>query len=199
MGGLLRHKRIFAGCQEGSGARRLYFGSMLKLIRRACCTILVLTSGSVSCDNSLPPSAKGPQPVTWTAEVADQTPAADGSVLVNVRVKASIENGWHVYAPSQTGEGPTPLTVKVDSSSSIAMSTGIGAPVPDKSLDPNFGIETATYSGQPVITVPIRISAAALKSRKPIDVKVRSQACSDKFCLPAKTTTLSVTLPPLKT
>lgn len=154
---------------------------------------------TMACTEASPPPAKGPQPVTWTAEVADQTRAPDGSVLVNVRVKATIDDGWHVYAPSQPGQGPTPLSVKVDSSSLIALNSSIAVPIPQKAMDPNFGIETETYSGQPVITVPIRVSAEAIKSGKPIDVKVRSQACSDKFCLPAKTTTLSVTLPPLKT
>jgi hypothetical protein len=90
------------------------------------------------------------------------------------------------------------LSIKVDSSALIALSSSMAVPIPQKSMDPNFGIETATYSGEPVITVPIRVSAEAMKSGKPIDVKVRSQACSDKFCLPAKTTTLTVTLPPLK-
>jgi len=156
------------------------------------------TLTTVGCAETSPPSAKGPQPVTWTADVADQTPSADGSVLVNVRLKATIDNGWHVYAPTQTGQGPTPLSVKVDSTSLVSLSSNIAAPVPEKAIDPNFGIETETYSGQPVITVPIRVSAEALKSGKPIDVKVRSQACSDKFCLPARTTTLSVTLPPRK-
>ncbi|MEO5903110.1 MAG: protein-disulfide reductase DsbD domain-containing protein, partial [Gemmatimonadaceae bacterium] len=155
---------------------------------------------AIACaEQASPPSAKGPQPVTWTAEVGEQTPAADGSVLVSVRVKATIDNGWHVYAPSQPGQGPTPLSVKIDSSSSIALSSSIAVPIPQKAMDPNFGIETATYSGEPVITVPIRVSAEAMKSGKPIAVKVRSQACSDKFCLPAKTTTLSVKLPPHKT
>lgn len=130
--------------------------------------------------------------------MSDQTPATDGSVLVNVRLKANIENGWHVYAPTQQGNGPIPLSVKVEPSAATALASNIDGPVPEKSLDPNFGIETETYSGQPVITVPIKVSAEALKSGKPIDVKVRSQACSDKLCLPAKTTTLSVTIPPAK-
>jgi Disulphide bond corrector protein DsbC. len=99
---------------------------------------------------------------------------------------------------SQPGKGPTPLSVKIEPTPATALASDIDGPVPEKSLDPNFGIETETYSGQPVLTVPIRISAEALKSGKPIDVKVRSQACSDKLCLPAKTTTLSVTIPPAK-
>lgn len=163
-------------------------------------TILIaLTGVGFACDKPSPPLTKGPQPVTWAAEIADQTPSPDGSVLINVRVKANIDNGWHVYAPTQTGQGPTPLSVKVEPSPLTTLASKIDGPVPDKALDPNFGIETETYSGQPVLTVPIRVSAEALKSGKPIDVKVRSQACSDKLCLPAKTTTLSVTIPPGKT
>jgi DsbC/DsbD-like thiol-disulfide interchange protein len=115
-----------------------------------------------------------------------------------VHLKANIESGWHVYAPTQSGQGPTPLSVKVESTAVTAVASRIFGPDPQKSLDPNFGIETQTYSGQTVLTVPIKLSAEALKSGKQIDVKVRSQACSDKLCLPAKTTTLTVTVPPAK-
>ncbi|HZK77540.1 MAG TPA: protein-disulfide reductase DsbD N-terminal domain-containing protein [Gemmatimonadaceae bacterium] len=161
--------------------------------------LLIFGFLALGCVESKPPAAKGPQPVKWVAEVAGQTPSPDGSVLVNVRIRATIDDGWHVYAPTQSGEGPTPLTVKVEPEPLISLASKIDAPAPEKSMDPNFGIETETYSGQPVIMVPVRVSAEALKSGKPIDVKVRSQACSDKFCLPAKTTTLSVTIPASKT
>ena len=161
--------------------------------------IFALTAAAAGCDNTSPPLAKAPQPVTWSADIADQTASPDGSVLVNVRLKANIDNGWHVYAPTQSGQGPTPLSVNVEPSPLTAVASTIDGPAPEKALDPNFGIETETYSGQPVLTVPIRVSAEALKSGKPIEVKVRSQACSDKLCLPAKTTTLSVTIPPAKT
>lgn len=119
--------------------------------------------------------------------------------MFSVRVKADIEGGWHVYAPTQSGNGPTPLSVKVEPAPMTTLASAIAGPVPERALDPNFGIETETYSGQPVLTVPIKVSAEALKSGKPIDLSVRSQACSDKLCLPAKTTTLSVTIPPGKT
>jgi hypothetical protein len=161
--------------------------------------LAVLAALAAGCDKQEPPVAKGAQPVTWSAEVADQTPEPDGSVMVTVRIKANIDNGWHVYAPTQSGPGPTPLTVKVEPAQLAMIASKINGTVPEKYLDPNFGIETETYSGQPVITVPVKVSAEALKSGKPIDVKVRSQACSDKFCLPAKTTTLSVTVPPART
>ncbi len=181
------------------GCAQLYFDAMPSLIHiRLGIAIIALSVWALGCDKQSPPLAKGPQPVTWAADVADQTPSPDGSVLVNVHIKATIDNGWHVYAPTQSGQGPTPLSVNVEPAAITTIGSKIDGPVPEKSLDPNFGIETETYSGQPVLTVPIRVSAEALKSGKPIDVKVRSQACSDNLCLPAKTTTLSVTIPPAK-
>lgn len=157
--------------------------------------LFAVTASGVACDKVSPPLAKGPQPVTWSANVADQTPSADGSVIVTVRLKANIDNGWHVYAPTQSGQGPTPLSVRVEPAASTTLASKIDGPVPEKALDPNFGIETETYSGQPELKVPVKVSAEALKSGKPIDLNVRSQACSDKLCLPPKTTTLSVSIP----
>jgi DsbC/DsbD-like thiol-disulfide interchange protein len=154
-----------------------------------------LVFAAAACADNRAPVVKGAQPVQWSAEVASQTPSADGTTLVNVRLKAVIQDGWHVYSLTQKAGGPTPLSVKVDSSSSVFIGSEVQGPPPQKAMDPNFGVETETYSGAPVITVPVRVSSSALKSGKPIEVKVRSQACSDKFCLPAKTSTVSVTLP----
>lgn len=187
------------GRRNAKGTAAIFQAMQMTFGPRIGVAVVALAAVATGCDKPSPPLAKGPQPVTWTAEVADQTPSSDGSALVNVRIHASIDNGWHVYAPTQSGQGPTPLSVKVEPSPLTTLAAKIEGPVPEKSIDPNFGIETETYSGQPVLTVPIRVSAEALKSGKPIDVKVRSQACSDKLCLPAKTTTLSVTIPQAKT
>ncbi len=160
---------------------------------------MFIVAALVACAREEPPSAKGPQPVAWSAEVARQHSSPDGTVLVDVRLRGTIEDGWHVYSLTQKSGGPTPLSVKVDSSPLLSIDSLLTGPAPQKALDPNFGVETETYAGAPEITVPIRVSPEALKSGKPIEVKVRSQACSDKVCLPAKTTTLSVTIPPNKT
>lgn len=168
-------------------------------MRTSGVVISVLAVFAAGCADNRAPVANGPQPVQWTAEVASQTPSPDGTVLVDLHLKAVIQDGWHVYSLTQKAGGPTPLSVKVESSSLLSIQPEVQGPVPQKAMDPNFGVETETYSGGPVINVPVRVSARALKSGKPIEVKVRSQACSDKFCLPAKTLTISVGLPPSRT
>jgi cytochrome c biogenesis DsbD-like protein len=153
---------------------------------------------AAGCADSRAPVANGPQPVQWSAEVASQTPSPDGTTLVNVHIKAVIQDGWHVYSLTQKAGGPTPLSVRVDSSSLLSIGSGVQGPPPQRAMDPNFGVQTETYSGTPVITVPVRVATSSLASGKPIEVKVRSQACSDRFCLPARTATLTVALPPGK-
>ena len=159
------------------GGPRLYFCPMS--IRSV--VLVTAAAAALACTDKEAPSAKGPQPVQWAAEVANERPSSDGSVLVDVRLRATIKDGWHVYSLTQKGGGPTPLSVKVDSSI-LSIASPLAGPAPEKAMDPNFGVETETYTGQPVITVPVKVSAEALKSGKPIDVKVKSQACSDKLC-----------------
>lgn len=172
-----------------------YISSSMRNLNLIVAALALIAAG---CSDNRAPVANGPQPVQWSAEVASQTPSPDGTVLLNVRLKAVIQDGWHVYSLTQKAGGPTPLSVKVDSSSLLSIGSEVQGPAPQKAMDPNFGVETETYSGAPVITVPVRVSSSALKSGKPIEVKVRSQACSDKFCLPPKTSTISVALPPDK-
>jgi hypothetical protein len=62
-----------------------------------------------------------------------------------------------------------------------------------KFQDPNFGIETETYSGEQIFRIPLKLAASSTLAPPPIEVKIRSQACSDNLCLPARTTTLTVT------
>lgn len=68
----------------------------------------------------------------------------------------------------------------------------ISGPPVVKFQDPNFGIETETYSGEQIFKVPLKLAKSTI-APPPIEVKIRSQACSDKLCLPARTTTLTVT------
>jgi DsbC/DsbD-like thiol-disulfide interchange protein len=129
--------------------------------------------------------------VAWTA-IADTTkPAADGGAAITVQLRATITGGWHVYSLGQTTGGPVPMTVKV--SPPYEISGEIQAPTPVKARDPNFGIETETYSGEQIFRIPLKLAASSSVSPPPLELKVRSQACSDNLCLPAKTTTLTVT------
>lgn len=129
--------------------------------------------------------------VEWSAVAATPRIARDGTGSLTVQLQATIVDGWHVYSLTQTTGGPVPMTVNVSAPYSIA--GDIQAPVPVKANDPNFGIKTETYSGRQVFRIPLELAASHSVAPPPIELKVRSQACSDRLCLPAKTTTITVT------
>ena len=126
----------------------------------------------------------------WTAIAGAPKPGPENTMLVDLDLQVTVTGGWHVYSLTQTTGGPTAMTVKVSPPYEIA--GDIVGPKPDKAHDPNFGIETETYSGEQIFRVPLRLAASASLMPPPVEVKIRSQACSDKLCLPAKTTTLTV-------
>jgi hypothetical protein len=162
-------------------------------MRKTLLTVMSLFAAACSSeanDGALPP----PSPVVeWSATAENLRPAPGGGTLVDVRLRAAVEPGWKLYSLSQGGGGPVAMTVKLDSLSSYRLAGEIRGPAADKAMDPNFNIETETYSGEALFVVPVEVPPG---SQAPIELKVRSQACSDRLCLPARTTTVSVPAPP---
>jgi DsbC/DsbD-like thiol-disulfide interchange protein len=161
-------------------------------MRKAWFISLLLTAAACSGeenDGALPPPSTV---VEWSATAESGRPAHDGARIVDVTLRANVEAGWKLYSLTQGSGGPVAMTVKLDSLSPYRLAGAIRGPAADKAMDPNFDIETETYSGEAVFVVPVKVPAG---SNDPIDLKVRSQACSDKLCLPAKTTTVSVPAP----
>ncbi len=157
---------------------------------------LCATLAACSASREAPPA--GTNQVKWTATSGSVTPAPDSGFVVDVAVRAAIVDGWHIYSVGQKEGGPVPLSVKVNPSPPYSVAGDVTGPQPEVSDDPNFGIETETYSREAVIKVPVRVSASAGADLPPLELKVRSQACSDRVCLPAQTTTLVVNPKPPK-
>lgn len=127
----------------------------------------------------------------WVGIASAPKPGPENTKLVELQLQVTVTNGWHVYSLTQDKGGPTPMAVSVEPPYTIAGE--ISGPPPVKAKDPNFGIETETYSGEQIFTIPLKLAASTTVAPPPIEVKVRSQACSDNLCLPARTTRLSIT------
>lgn len=128
--------------------------------------------------------------VEWAAMAGAPRPGPENTVLLDVDLQVTVLQGWNVYSLTQTSGGPTPMTVSVAPPYSLA--GDIIGPPPEKAQDANFGIETEKYSGEKIFKVPLKLAASSSVNPPPVELKVRSQACSDRLCLPAKTTTLTV-------
>ena len=135
--------------------------------------------------------AKPPAKVEeWAAIANSPKLGPENTSLLELQLQVTVTNGWHVYSLTQDQGGPTPMSVSVEPPYEIAGE--IVGPPPVKAKDPNFGIETETYSGEQIFRIPLKLAASSSVSPPPIEVKVRSQACSDNLCLPARTTRLTV-------
>jgi hypothetical protein len=124
--------------------------------------------------------------VKWNATVKTQSATA-----ATVELSAEIQNGWHVYALSQSSGGPTPLKVTLPEGDSFALNGPVHESTPTHHFDPNFKMDTAYYLSHAQLQ-------ASLKKVKPgtaesIPINVRFQTCNDTLCLPPYTAHLTAT------
>jgi thiol:disulfide interchange protein DsbD len=159
-------------------------------MRPTLCLSIIAAAVACSQPKQEAPPRSDSKVAEWAAIASAPQSAADSSTTVELQLQVTVTDGWHVYSLTQDKGGPTPMSVKVSPPYEIAGE--ISGPPPTKFQDPNFGILAETYSGEQVFKVPLKLAASSSLAPPPIEVKIRSQACSDKLCLPARTTTLTV-------
>lgn len=118
--------------------------------------------------------------VHWSAKAAHVE--AHGET---VSLSATIQPGWHVYAPSQQPGGPTPMTVKIPAGQPFVVDGKITEGATLHRHDLQFDMETVFFMNAAHLTVPVRVSGS--DAGKPIPLDVRFQACNDSICLPPTT------------
>jgi len=130
------------------------------------------------------PRASAQNPVKWSATLKTQDVRA-GEVAV-VELRAQMETGWHIYAPTTPKGGPIPTKIELAPASKTKIAGTIEQPKPIRKMDAGFGIETETFEKSVAFAVPIKIPASA-KSPLKETFRVRFQACNARLCLPPKT------------
>ena len=90
-------------------------------------------------------------PVRWTI-----TPAGGKSVVAPggvayFELKANLDTGWHLYSPTTPPGGPIITKIQV-SANPLLKDMRIYRPQPVRKLDPNFQVETETYTGKPSLS-----------------------------------------------
>lgn len=160
------------------------------LMRHFLVLTLALALAALGCASPREAPPPTSNVVQWTAMPGELRRQTDGSALLDVELLAKVESGWKVYSLTQQGGGPVAMTVKA--SPPFEIEGPVKGPAVARAMDSNFGLETETYIGDPAFIVTVRIPASYSSSAGPLELKVRSQACSDRLCLPARTVTLPV-------
>jgi thiol:disulfide interchange protein len=139
--------------------------------------------------------AAGQDPVRWSI-VPDRTGAAKPNVepgdTFGVRINATIEDGWHVYATTQTGAGPTPLNFDIPRNSPFSFGGPIDEPLPVREFDPNFQIDTFFHKDRATFGIPVRVAKGTPSSTHGLRIVVSFQTCNERLCLPPKDVALTL-------
>ena len=130
-------------------------------------------------------------PVQW-ALIIDSKSAAPGSHIL-AKFTGTIQPHWHVYSMTTPPGGPNPTKASIADNPAVA-GFQIYQAKPVRKLDPSFGIDTETFSGQYVLLFDIELKKDAATGPADIAANVRYQACNDTICLPPKKKSASVSI-----
>lgn len=119
-------------------------------------------------------------PVQWSL-TAKTAKAAPGSKAY-LNLKATIQDGWHLYSPTTPPGGPIITQITPADNPSISK-WNVYRPKPVRKLDPNFQVDTETYTASATFLLEAQLAQSANGS-VPVSVAVRYQACTDVKCLP---------------
>jgi thiol:disulfide interchange protein len=158
---------------------------------RVALTLLLLVAGG-----SAQLCAAKEDPVQWSLSAARGSEQVSPGGSATLELKAAIQDGWHLYSPTTPAGGPIVTKMGVGDSAGVT-SWQIYRPKPVRKLDPNFQIDTETYTQQALFLVQVTAAKSA-SGMIPVTVSLRYQACSDVKCLPPvkKTVTAQLAVSP---
>lgn len=124
-------------------------------------------------------------PVSFTLEEAPEQIVA-GETL-QVRVRAEIEDDWHLYSVNiDSNKGPYPTKFSSESKN-FRIEGPIRESDPERAYDPNFEVELRWHSDRASFTIPLVYHGQNSTGETLIDLAVEYQVCDDNICLPPKT------------
>jgi thiol:disulfide interchange protein len=158
------------------------------------CRRFLLPALAVIC--ILPLFAAREDPVQWAlAPAKGQSQLSPGDQVV-FELKATIQSGWHLYSPTTPAGGPIITEIRLENNSALAKYL-VYRPQPVRKLDPNFQVDTETYTGDVVFLIKADTAKSA-SGEANVQATVRYQACTDVKCLPPvkKTTSTDIHFAP---
>ncbi|HEV7331640.1 MAG TPA: protein-disulfide reductase DsbD domain-containing protein [Flavisolibacter sp.] len=132
------------------------------------------------------------------AQVANPVSWSFGSKKISgnvyeVKMTATIQNGWHLYAQTQPKDAiAIPTTFEFAKNPLLQLDGSVKeAGKLEKFVDNDLGVSANQYSKQVVFTQRVKLKGKAASN---LSGNVTFQTCDDKKCLPPKTVTFNVAL-----
>jgi len=127
-------------------------------------------------------------PVQWSVE-AVRVPESD---RVELKLTATIEDGWHLYSQQIPEGGPIPTTFSFKPSSRYALIGKVKEPKPIVEFDPNFDMELRYFGHKAVF-----VQTVQSKTYDAFEIagEVEFMVCDETQCLPPKYIELAFRVP----
>ncbi|MEI6753543.1 MAG: cytochrome c biogenesis protein CcdA [Paludibacter sp.] len=116
-------------------------------------------------------------PVNWTFELKKT-----GETTADVKITATIEDGWHIYGLNIPKDGPNPTSITFEKIVNAQKVGELQSPSKlEKQFSSEFNMEINWYSDNAVFIQKIKFTDA---SKVKVNGYVKFMACDDKSCLP---------------
>jgi DsbC/DsbD-like thiol-disulfide interchange protein len=141
------------------------------------------------CASSLFAKAQIEEPVKWSYG-SKKISETEGVLFL----KATINEGWHLYSAYQGLGGPVKTSFKFKPSKDYLKVGKITEPKPNTVFSQTFGINVSSFEKEVVFQQ--RVKLRQFKQEKPVVINgsVEFMACTDHKCLSPETVDFSITL-----
>jgi thiol:disulfide interchange protein DsbD len=115
-------------------------------------------------------------PVKWT--YGAKRLSATEAVLF---IKATIDQGWHIYSQKTPSGGPVKTTFTFNPSKTYTLSGITSEPKPIKKFEKTFGIDVSYFEDEVIFQQKIKLKSSAATT---VTGKLEYMTCDDHKCLP---------------
>lgn len=125
------------------------------------------------------------EPVKWS--VASKKLSEKEAVVF---VKATIDNGWHIYGLTVPEGGPIATSFAFAPSGDYSLNGKVAAPKPESKFEQAFDMDVPYYSNEVTFQQKVKLN----KGQTSIKGTVEFMACDAEKCLPPDEHTFNVTI-----
>jgi hypothetical protein len=115
------------------------------------------------------------KPVTWYYAAKKNTPTT-----ATLYIKATIDNGWHLYSQYVKDGGPVKTTFSFPAAKGYSLVGKTAEPKPITKYESTFSMDVSYFEKSVIFQQKIKLSAKAAT----VNGKVEFMVCNDKQCLP---------------
>ncbi len=126
-------------------------------------------------------------PIQWSMTSASARVPAGSSVTLHL--KATFQEGWHLYSLTTPKGGPIPTTAELAESPAVE-SSKVYQPPPIRKFDGNFNLDTEIFETEVDLPLVVTLKRDAPSEAVELTANVRYQACNERQCLPPRKKTV---------